>query len=133
MLESGSVWSFLGVKYQSKELNMPPQTPKFPPNTGARALIAEMAPIRRSPYGEFRKPFTPCHTAPPIAYVQKPFSLCVSSEVPRRRRLKSLGASLLLCSTSAAGRSTTYPHRKGTSKIIQCHPRTRVSCVVHPS
>lgn len=78
---------------QSNVLNKPPQTPKFPPRTGARALIAVMAvesgqhaylhqklhnlvvsflvivipPIRLSPYGLFRKPFTPCHTAPPIA------------------------------------------------------------------
>jgi hypothetical protein len=75
---------------QSNVLNMPPQTPKLPPRTGARALIAVRAvvvsssvccsprmmrcfcdqripPIRRSPYGLFLNPFTPCHTAPPIA------------------------------------------------------------------
>jgi hypothetical protein len=28
---------------QSNVLNMPPQTPKLPPRTGARALIAVMA------------------------------------------------------------------------------------------
>jgi len=56
---------------QSNVEKRPPQTPKLPPNTGARALIAVRAPIRRSPYGEFRKPFTPCHTAPPIAPMQK--------------------------------------------------------------
>jgi hypothetical protein len=35
---------------QSNVENMPPQTPKFPPVTGARALIVEMEPARRSPY-----------------------------------------------------------------------------------
>lgn len=34
---------------QSNELNRPPQTPKFPPRTGARILMAVMAPERRSP------------------------------------------------------------------------------------
>lgn len=29
---------------------MPPQTPKLPPVTGARAFIVDMAPTRRSPY-----------------------------------------------------------------------------------
>lgn len=53
---------------QSNVEKSPPHTPKFPPNTGARALIAVSAPIRLSPYGEFLNPFTPCHTAPPIAW-----------------------------------------------------------------
>ena len=35
---------------QSNVENMPPQTPKLPPVTGARAFIVEMAPTRRSPY-----------------------------------------------------------------------------------
>lgn len=71
---------------QSNVENRPPQTPKLPPRIGARALMAVMAveqtrckyprcvrvslselsfhvpPILRSPYGELRKPFTPCHT-----------------------------------------------------------------------
>ena len=34
---------------QSNVENNPPQTPKFPPNTGARAFTAVIAPIRRSP------------------------------------------------------------------------------------
>ncbi len=34
---------------QSNVENMPPQTPKFPPVTGARAFIEEMAPTKRSP------------------------------------------------------------------------------------
>jgi len=36
---------------QSKEEKRPPQTPKFPPRTGARALIDTSALIRRSPWG----------------------------------------------------------------------------------
>jgi hypothetical protein len=52
---------------QSNVLNMPPQTPKLPPNTGARILMAVMAPNRRSPYGLFLKPFTPCQIVPPTA------------------------------------------------------------------
>lgn len=35
---------------QSKVENMPPQTPKLPPVTGARALITESAPTKRSPW-----------------------------------------------------------------------------------
>jgi hypothetical protein len=70
---------------QAKVEKTPPHTPKFPPRTGARALMAVTAPIRRSPYGELlwvgqirnllagwrrscRNPLIPCHTAPPIAY-----------------------------------------------------------------
>ena len=34
---------------QSNVLNSPPQTPKLPPRTGARAFIAVRAPMRRSP------------------------------------------------------------------------------------
>ena len=34
---------------QSNVENSPPQTPKFPPRTGARALMAVIAPMRRSP------------------------------------------------------------------------------------
>jgi hypothetical protein len=35
---------------QSNVENMPPQTPKLPPVTGARAFIVEMDPAKRSPY-----------------------------------------------------------------------------------
>jgi len=63
----GSSFFLTPLTAQSNVEKSPPQTPKLPPNTGARALIAVRAPIRRSPYGEFRKPFTPCQTAPPIA------------------------------------------------------------------
>jgi hypothetical protein len=34
---------------QSNVENIPPQTPKFPPVTGARAFIEEIAPMSRSP------------------------------------------------------------------------------------
>lgn len=67
----GSSFFLTPFTAQSNVENSPPQTPKLPPNTGARALIAVSAPIRRSPYGEFLNPFTPCHTAPPIAYTRK--------------------------------------------------------------
>lgn len=63
----GSSFFLIPLIAQSNVENIPPQTPKFPPNTGARALIAVIAPIRRSPYGLFRNPLTPCQTAPPIA------------------------------------------------------------------
>lgn len=64
----GSSFFRIPLMAQSNVENNPPQTPKLPPRTGARALIAVMAPIRRSPYGLFLNPFTPCQTAPPIAY-----------------------------------------------------------------
>jgi hypothetical protein len=67
----GSSFFLIPFTAQSKVEKSPPQTPKLPPNTGARALIAVRAPIRLSPYGEFLNPFTPCHTAPPIACEQK--------------------------------------------------------------
>jgi hypothetical protein len=93
---------------QSNVENMPPQTPKLPPVTGARAFIVDMAPTRRSPYegvrevgggneghtrGEFRAPFTPCHMPPPTAPIAKapPKSLRIThglertSVMPRRR------------------------------------------------
>lgn len=56
---------------QSKVEKIPPQTPKFPPTVGALSLIAEMAPTRRSPIGEFRKPLIPCQTVPPMTYMKE--------------------------------------------------------------
>jgi hypothetical protein len=45
----GSSFFLMPFTAQSYALNRPPQTPKFPPRTGARALMAVMAPMRRSP------------------------------------------------------------------------------------
>lgn len=45
----GSSFFLIPLAAQSKVEKSPPQTPKFPPSTGARALIAVMAPMRRSP------------------------------------------------------------------------------------
>jgi hypothetical protein len=73
----GSSFFLIPLIAQSNVENKPPQTPKFPPSTGARAFIAVRAPILRSPYGELRKPFTPCQTAPPIAYSTGHASVCV--------------------------------------------------------
>lgn len=67
----GSSFFLMPLTAQSNVENNPPQTPKFPPSTGALALIAVRAPILRSPYGLLRNPFTPCHTDPPIAYKKK--------------------------------------------------------------
>ena len=45
----GSSFFLIPLTAQSYVLKSPPQTPKLPPSTGARALIAVMAPMRRSP------------------------------------------------------------------------------------
>jgi hypothetical protein len=45
----GSSFFLMPFTAQSYALNRPPQTPKLPPSTGARALIAVIAPMRRSP------------------------------------------------------------------------------------
>ena len=66
----GSSFFRIPLTAQSYVLNIPPQTPKFPPVTGARALIAVIAPILRSPYGEFLNPLMPCHIEPPIAPIE---------------------------------------------------------------
>ena len=63
----GSSFLRMPLTAQSKVENRPPHTPKLPPNTGARALMAVMAPIRRSPTGLLRNPLMPCHMVPPIA------------------------------------------------------------------
>jgi len=52
---------------QSNADHSPPKAPKFPPVTGARALMDEMAPRMRSPRGVFLAPLTPCQNPPPIA------------------------------------------------------------------
>jgi hypothetical protein len=46
----GSSFLRMPLTAQSNVLNMPPQTPKLPPSTGARALIAVMAGGKRSQY-----------------------------------------------------------------------------------
>ncbi|ANB11292.1 hypothetical protein AWJ20_4096 [Sugiyamaella lignohabitans] len=56
---------------QSKVENKPPQTPKLPPIVGARTLIADKAPARRSPIGEFLNPLIPCQIVPPITPIAK--------------------------------------------------------------
>lgn len=56
---------------QSKVEKRPPQTPKLPPTTGARALRALTAPRWRSPMGEFLNPLIPCHTQPPMTPMAK--------------------------------------------------------------
>jgi hypothetical protein len=63
----GSSFCLYPFTAQSNDENNPPQTPKLPPTTGARALMAEMEPRRRSPFGELRAPLIPCQTVPPTA------------------------------------------------------------------
>ena len=46
----GSSFCLYPLTAQSNVEKSPPQTPKFPPRTGARALIAEREPRRRSPW-----------------------------------------------------------------------------------
>ena len=45
----GSSFFLMPLTAQSNVENSPPHTPKLPPSTGARALMAVTAPIRRSP------------------------------------------------------------------------------------
>lgn len=45
----GSSFCLQPFTAQSNVENNPPQTPKFPPITGARAFIADNDPMRRSP------------------------------------------------------------------------------------
>lgn len=71
MAFQGSSFCLIPLTAQSKEENMPPQTPKFPPRTGARALMAEREPGRRSPRGELRAPLMPCQMVPPTAPMAK--------------------------------------------------------------
>lgn len=61
----------MALTEQSKVENNPPQTPKFPPTTGALALIALMDPYHLSPYGELRNPLIPCQTQPPMTPMEK--------------------------------------------------------------
>lgn len=49
MAFQGSSFFRMPFTAQSNVLNRPPHTPKLPPRTGARALIAVMAPMRLSP------------------------------------------------------------------------------------
>ena len=49
----GSSFFLIPLTAQSKVPNSPPQTPKLPPRTGARALMAVMLPGSREPSGEF--------------------------------------------------------------------------------
>lgn len=58
--------------------------------------------------GEFRKPLTPCQTAPPIA----------CSGVSGQSALRGW---------------RKYPHRKGTAKVVQDHPGAWITRVVHGS
>ncbi|KAK7681253.1 hypothetical protein QCA50_015640 [Cerrena zonata] len=61
----------MALTEQSKVENNPPQTPKFPPTTGALALMALMDPYHLSPYGELRNPLIPCQTQPPMTPMEK--------------------------------------------------------------
>jgi hypothetical protein len=48
LFQASSFWRY-PLTAQSKVENMPPQTPKLPPVTGARAFMDDRAPTRRSP------------------------------------------------------------------------------------
>lgn len=82
----GSSLCLTPLTAQSNVENRPPHTPKFPPRTGALALIAVRAargqsesiaavagfnipPILLSPYGLFLKPLIPCQIEPPMAWI----------------------------------------------------------------
>jgi hypothetical protein len=67
MLFHGSSFFRIPLTAQSNVLKRPPHTPKLPPRTGARILIAVMAPTRLSPYGLFLNPLMPCQIVPPMA------------------------------------------------------------------
>lgn len=105
-------------------LNRPPQTPKFPPRTGARALIAVMAPMRRSPYGELRN----CRNRERERYETLKVGTDTLNTVPN-----STSNSLddLLTDVDRAYRAKTYTHGEGAAKIVQDHPWTRVASMVH--
>jgi hypothetical protein len=129
----GSSFFLTPLTAQSNVEKSPPQTPKLPPNTGARALIAVRAPIRRSPYGEFRKPFTPCHTAPPIACKstsawdgQRGCNLKAEAPIPESPDMKRRGAGEM--------ESNIRPYRKllqnrsmpPRGKGLACDPSSRM-------
>jgi hypothetical protein len=60
MAFQGSSFCLYPLTAQSKLENRPPQIPKFPPKTGARALMALKEPASRSPRGDARDPLIPC-------------------------------------------------------------------------
>lgn len=67
----GSSFWRTDLTVQSKDVKRPPQTPKLPPRTGARALIADTDPRKRSPRGELRAPLIPCQIVPPMQPMAK--------------------------------------------------------------
>jgi len=50
----GSSFCLTPFTAQSNVENIPPQAPKFPPSTGALALMAATDPVRRSPWNQKR-------------------------------------------------------------------------------
>lgn len=68
--QGSSFWRTL-FTVQSKVVKSPPHTPKLPPSTGARALIADTEPSQRSPRGELRAPLIPCQMVPPMQPMEK--------------------------------------------------------------
>ena len=108
----GSSFFLIPFIAQSNVENNPPHTPKLPPSTGARALIAVRAPILLSPTGLFLKPLTPCQTAPPIAYREHQLA-SVQKVFDKHDGLE------------------TYTHTKSATEVIQSHPGTRISRVIH--
>jgi hypothetical protein len=107
MAFNGSSRFLTALTAQSYVENRPPQTPKLPPTTGTRALMAEIAPGKRSPYGELRKPLIPCQTQPPMTYLE-----------------------LLELWKYRGNRRKTYTHGEGTTEVVKNHNRTRISGMV---
>lgn len=79
---------------------MPPHTPKFPPITGARAFMADIDPIRRSPY---------TNPLSKMAILEKYWTY------PRR----ITGSFDAVPDTSAHG-----AHRKCSAKVVEDYPWT---------
>ncbi|KZP11593.1 hypothetical protein FIBSPDRAFT_756474 [Athelia psychrophila] len=77
---ASSFWRYPLIA-ESKEDNMPPQTPKLPPETGWRAFMIDIAPTQHYPahneygalehtLGELGAPLMPRQTPPPMAHME---------------------------------------------------------------
>jgi len=101
---------------QSNVENIPPHTPKFPPVTGARAFIVEIAPTKRSPCqsNEYTERYKGCNQRTTCHWV-----------------MRSTHSGRIPCSFDSMPDTTTdSAHRKSPSKIAKDYPWTAASELV---
>jgi hypothetical protein len=117
----GSSFCLYPFTAQSNDENRPPQIPKFPPRTGARAFIAETEPINRSPYcvnTKFGMRQYP-RNGRTIVSERGVMRKIVISFLPQAQHVKAYPGTISGALDTVPYASSYCAHREGSAEIIE--------------